>query len=49
MLWGVQESFLGAAFDAIEFEHGEVDRYLTHRLGLTRAALDTLADRYLES
>jgi protein-tyrosine phosphatase len=49
VLWRVQESFLGAALDAIEAEHGEVDRYLTHRLGLTHAALDTLADRYLES
>jgi protein-tyrosine phosphatase len=49
VLWRVQESFLGAALDAIEVEHGEVDRYLTQRLGLTRAALDTLADRYLES
>jgi len=49
VLWRVQESFLGAALDAIEAEHGEIDRYLTHRLGLTPAALDTLADRYLES
>jgi protein-tyrosine phosphatase len=49
VLWRVQESFLGAALDAIEAEHGNVDRYLAHRLGLTRAALDTLADRYLES
>jgi protein-tyrosine phosphatase len=49
VLWRVQESFLDAALEAIEVEHGEVDRYLTQRLGLTRAALDTLADRYLES
>ena len=49
VLWRVQESFLGAALDAIEVEHGDVDRYLTNRLGLTRAALDTLTDRYLES
>jgi protein-tyrosine phosphatase len=49
VLWRVQESFLDAALDAIEAEHGEVDRYLTDRLGLTRAALDTLVDRYLES
>jgi protein-tyrosine phosphatase len=49
VLWRVQESFLGAALDAIEVEHGDVDRYLTHRLGLTPAALDALADRYLES
>jgi protein-tyrosine phosphatase len=49
VLWRVQESFLSAALDAIEVEHGEVERYLMHRLGLTRAALVTLADRYLES
>jgi len=49
VLWRVQESFLEAAFDAIEAEHGDVERYLTHRLGLTRAALDSLADRFLES
>jgi protein-tyrosine phosphatase len=49
VLWRVQESFLRAALDAIEVEYGKVDRYLTRRLGLTRAALDTLADRYLES
>jgi protein-tyrosine phosphatase len=49
VLWRVQEIFLGAALDAIEAAHGEVGRYLTRRLGLTRAAMDTLEDRYLES
>lgn len=48
VLRGVQESFLGAALEAIAIEHGDVDRYLRRCLGLTRAARDTLADRYLE-
>jgi protein-tyrosine phosphatase len=35
VLWQVQESFLDAALDAVEVDHGGVERYLTHRLGLT--------------
>jgi protein-tyrosine phosphatase len=49
VLWRVQESFLDTALKTIEADHGGVDRYLKHRLRLTRAKLDTLADKYLES
>jgi protein-tyrosine phosphatase len=48
VLWTVQPAFLQAAFDAIERDHGGIDRYLRRRIGLSDAALATLGARYLE-
>ena len=48
VLWRVQKSYLDTALQTIDADHGGVDSYLRH-LGLTRAELGTLADKYLES
>jgi protein-tyrosine phosphatase len=48
VLWRVQAGFLDAALHAVDADHGGVERYLAQRLGLSRAARDTLAARYLE-
>lgn len=48
VLWRVQEDFLDAALRAVDDEHGGVERYLTRRLGLSPAAHDALAARYLQ-
>lgn len=48
VLFGVRESFLHAALRAIDEDHGGVQRYLEQRLGMSNAALNTLAARYLE-
>ncbi len=48
VVWQVQEGFLRAALRAIDDDHGGVDDYLEHRLGLSRAARDALAARYLQ-
>jgi protein-tyrosine phosphatase len=47
VLWRVQQGFLDAALQAVDADHGGVERYLRQRLGLSRAALDALAARYL--
>lgn len=47
VLWRVQQGFLDAALHAVDADHGGVERYLRQRLGLSRAALDALAARYL--
>ncbi|MBL0150284.1 MAG: tyrosine-protein phosphatase [Ideonella sp.] len=47
VLWQVQAGFLHAAFEAIDGEHGGVERYLGRRVGLSRGALDALEKRYL--
>jgi protein-tyrosine phosphatase len=49
VLWRVQQGFLDAALHAVDADHGGVERYLHQRLGLSRAALDELAARYLVS
>lgn len=49
VLWRVDEGFLDAALHALDADQGGIDRYLGQRLGLTRAARDTLAARYLEA
>jgi protein-tyrosine phosphatase len=49
VLWRVQEGFLDAALHAMEVDHGGIEPYLRQRLGLSSAALDTLATRYLEA
>jgi protein-tyrosine phosphatase len=48
VLWRVEDHFLETALQAIERDHGGLERYLGQRLGLGRTALDTLARRYLE-
>ena len=48
VLWSVQPSFLEAALQAIERDHGGVERYLSQRLGLGDAARATLARRFLQ-
>ena len=48
VLWRVQQGFLDAALQAVDAEHGGVERYLSHRLGLSPTALDALAVRYLQ-
>jgi protein-tyrosine phosphatase len=48
VLWRVQEDFLDAAFDALERDHGGLDRYLAQRLGVGPAARETLARKFLE-
>jgi protein-tyrosine phosphatase len=48
VLWRVQEGFLDAALDAVDTDHGGIDLYLRRRLGLSPAALEALATRYLE-
>jgi protein-tyrosine phosphatase len=47
-LWGVQESYLEAAFDVIDHDHGGPERYLRHRIGLDERQLDELALRFLQ-
>ncbi len=47
VLWRVQPAFLDAALQAVDSDHGGIDRYLRTRLKLSPAALQTLADRYL--
>ena len=48
VLWRVQPGFLHAALQAVDRDHGGVDRYLSERLNLGPAALRSLADRYLQ-
>ena len=48
VLWRVQAGFLEAALQVIEADHGGIDRYLAQRLGLSPAAMATLATRYLQ-
>jgi protein-tyrosine phosphatase len=48
VLWRVEAGFLEAALRVVDEDHGGIERYLGQRLGLGRAALDTLARRYLE-
>jgi protein-tyrosine phosphatase len=48
VLWRVQDGFLDAALQAMERDHGGVERYLHQRLRLSAAALAALAGRYLQ-
>ena len=47
VLWRVQEDFLAEALQAIDADHGGIDRYLARRIGLGDAARQTLAARLL--
>ncbi len=48
VLWRVEQDFLDVALQVVDADHGGVERYLAQRLGLSRAAMDTLARRYLQ-
>ncbi|MDA8456034.1 tyrosine-protein phosphatase [Acidovorax sp. GBBC 3334] len=48
VLWRVQEDFLEAALQAVESDHGGVDRYLEQRLGVGAAERERLAQLYLQ-
>jgi protein-tyrosine phosphatase len=48
VLWQVQPRFLQAALQAVDDGHGGLQRYLHQRLGVGPAALDALAERFLE-
>lgn len=48
VLTSVDESFLAAAFDAIDTDFGGVGNYLQERMGIDAAARARLADVYLE-
>jgi protein-tyrosine phosphatase len=48
VLWRVQTSFLDAALQTVDNEHGGIDGYLQARLGLGPAARAALAQRYLQ-
>ena len=47
VMWRVEEHFLETALEAVDADQGGLERYLGQRLGLSRAALDTRARRYL--
>jgi protein-tyrosine phosphatase len=49
MLASVERSFLGAAFDAIRTDYGDIEEYLSDGLGLDAAQCTRLQERYLES
>ena len=48
VFWRVQAEFLQAALQAIERDHGGIDRYLEQRLGVTEAARERLRALYLQ-
>ena len=48
VLWGVQSSFLEAAYEAVEREHGSMEAYLREGLGLRDAEQAQLQALYLE-
>ncbi len=48
VLWRVQEEFLHAALDAVDRDHGGLDRYLAARLGVGPAERARLAQMYLD-
>jgi protein-tyrosine phosphatase len=47
VLWHVQQGFLDAALQVVDAGHGGIECYLRERLGLSPAARQALADRYL--
>jgi len=49
VIWRVQADFLQAAFDALEQEHGSLQRYLERALRLDEAARARLAQLYLQA
>ena len=46
-LWGVHESYLDAALDVVEREHGGPQAFLRRAIGLDDARRERLAERYL--
>jgi len=48
VIWRVQAEFLQAALQAVDHDHGGVQQYLKHRLGMHEAATKRLAELYLQ-
>jgi protein-tyrosine phosphatase len=48
VLWRVQPDFLDAALQAVDQDHGGIERYLAQRLRLSAAARRRLLELYLE-
>ena len=48
VLWRVQEAFLQASLQAVDREHGGIERYLTEEIGLDAAARQRLQAMYLQ-
>ena len=48
VIWRVREDFLQAALQAVDRDHGGVQRYLERRLGMDESARRRLADLYLQ-
>lgn len=48
VLWGVQEDFLHAAFEAVQEDFGDLDNYLRDGIGLREAERHTLHAMYLQ-
>lgn len=48
VLWRVEQGFLDAALEIIDADYGGIEPFLRQRIGLSQAALDTLAVRYLQ-
>lgn len=48
VLWRVETGFLDAALQAVDADQGGIDAYLRRRLGLSDAALEALAARFLQ-
>jgi protein-tyrosine phosphatase len=48
VLFRVQQGFLSAALQALDAEQGGLERYLRQRIGLSPAAMEILAARYLQ-
>jgi protein-tyrosine phosphatase len=49
VMWRVEQGFLDVALQVVDADHGGIERYLRQRLGLSQAALDALAARYLRT
>ncbi len=48
VLWGVQEDFLHAAFEAVQEDFGNLDNYLRDGIGLREAGRQQLHAMYLQ-
>ena len=48
VIWRVREDFLQTALQAVDQDHGGVQRYLERRLGVDDAARRRLAELYLQ-
>jgi len=49
VLWRVQQEFLEAALQAVDHDHGGVDRYLARQLGVRAPERQRLSELYLHA